>query len=367
MPGLLRRLFAPRWQHPNPDVRRQAVARLDPLQPQQLARLEGLAADDDPGVRREALALLEDPQRLLTLRHERGDSPELRERLVALLCGRAGHLELSRRIALVEASLDDAGLAERIAFEGDNQQLRLAALARLDDESALIRQACDNGIAAVRQAAAARVDSDAGLQRLIQEAKRDRQVVRQARERLQQRRADATSLAKARERREALLSSLEAHAQRPWEPLYGGRFRHLMREWSKLGDLPDADQERRYQDACLRCRKTISDHEAHEQAQDAAERRREDADQAREALIEALEESLEGLQHGERLADQDIASLRAAAAGQPLAGPLRTASRRRRPAPALRRGPGRLRPHRPGPGAAGRARRGPRAGPAGGR
>ncbi|MFD2312590.1 hypothetical protein [Halomonas organivorans] len=75
--------------------------------------------------------------------------------------------------------------------------------------------------------------------------------------------------------------------------------------------MPNADQEHRYVDACLRCRKTISDHEAHEQAQHAAERRREDADQARESLIETLEESLEGLRHGERLADQDIASLRA--------------------------------------------------------
>ncbi|PSJ22872.1 DUF349 domain-containing protein [Halomonas sp. ND22Bw] len=310
MPGLLRRLFAPRWQHPNPEVRRQAIARLDPAQTAQLARLERLATDADPDVRREALARLEEPQRLLALRHEGGESAELSERLVALLSGRDGELDLPARIALAE-SLDDADLAERLVLEGDNQQLRLAALARLDDEEALIRQACDNGIAAVRQAAAARVESEAGLQRLIQGARRDRQVVRQARERLQRRRADAASLAAARERREALLGKLETLGHSAWEPMFGARFRHLMREWASLSDMPNAEQERRYQEACLRCRKTLSDHEAHEQAQDAAERRREDADQAREALIDALEESLDGLHNAQRLADQDIASLRA--------------------------------------------------------
>ncbi|WP_136249291.1 DUF349 domain-containing protein [Halomonas borealis] len=310
MPGLLRRLFAPRWQHPAPEVRRQAIARLDPTQPSQLAPLERLATDADPGVRREALARLEDPQRLLTLRHERGDTLELRERIIVLLCGRDGDIDLPHRIALVEA-LDDLTLAERIAREGDNQQLRLAALACLSEEDALIRQACDNGIAAVRQAAAARVESESGLQRLIQGAKRDRQVMRQARERLQRCRADAASLAEDRQRRETLLGKLEALGHATWEPHYGDRFRHLMREWSNLGTPPDAEQERRYQEACLRCRKTLSDHEAHEQAQDAAEQRREDADQARESLIESLEESLDGLHHGDRLADQDIATLRA--------------------------------------------------------
>ncbi|MFG6177493.1 DUF349 domain-containing protein [Halomonas sp. THAF12] len=310
MPGLLRRLFAPRWQHPDPEVRRQAVARLDPAHSEQRKRLEHLAIDADSEVRRRALDMLDDPQRLLAMRREGAGSVELRERLLALLCGRDGTLELSRRIDLVE-TLDDVDLLERIALQGDNQQLRLAALAHLHEESALIRQACDNGIAAVRQAAAARVESEAGLQRLVQEAKRDRRVVRQARERLNRLRADAASLAEARSHREALLERLETHARSTWEPLYAGRFRHLMREWSSLGDLPNADQEHRYVDACLRCRKTISDHEAHEQAQHAAERRREDADQARESLIETLEESLEGLRHGERLADQDIASLRA--------------------------------------------------------
>ncbi len=310
MPGLFRRLFAPRWQHPDSEVRGQAAARLDPGHDDQHHALVQLAQDDASEVREAALSRLDDPETLLALHGSGRGSRELVQRLVALLAGREGSMELDRRIALVER-IEDPELLDALCLQGDNQQLRLAALARLEDEASLIRQACDNGIAAVRHAAAARVESEAGLARLTQEARRDRQVMRQARERLNRRRADAAELAAARERREALLDDLERHAQAPWEPLYAGRFRHLMREWSSLKDLPDATQERRYQDACQRCRKLIGDHEAQQRASEAAEARRESADREREGLIEALEEGLDALSRSDTVSAQDIASLRA--------------------------------------------------------
>ncbi|WP_372609306.1 DUF349 domain-containing protein [Halomonas sp.] len=310
MSGLLRRLFAPRWQHPDDRVRRQTALRLDTGRADQLRILERLALDSDPGVRQTALDRLEDPESLLSLLDDEGASLELRARLVALLTGLQGNLDLATRIALTER-LEESGLLSEIALHGDNQQLRLAALARLDDEDDLIRQACDNGIVAVRHAAAARVSSEDGLARLAQSARRDRQVMRQARERLNRRRANAASLAAIRERREALLQSLERHAKASWEPLYAGRFRHLEREWNHLEDLPDASQEQRYQEACQRCRKVIGDHEASQLTREADHRRREDADLGREALVEALEESLDALSRSESINEQDIASLRA--------------------------------------------------------
>ncbi|MBE0488292.1 MAG: DUF349 domain-containing protein [Halomonas sp.] len=310
MSGLLRRLFTPRWRHSDPQVRRQAIARLDLANDEQRQALERLVRDEDPSVRSTALARLDDPERLLVLVDEGGASEELSHRLIALLAGGTGSLELGARIALIER-LRDADLLTELCLQGDNQQLRLAALARLEGEEAMIRQACDNGIAAVRHAAAARVESEAGLALLTQQARRDRQVMRQARERLNRLRADAAQLAAARERRESLLADLERHATAPWEPLYAGRFRHLMREWASLQDLPDASQERRYHDAGLRCRKVISDHEAQQRTSEAAEARRADAEQAREALVEALEDGIEALGRSEVVMTQDIASLRA--------------------------------------------------------
>ena len=46
MHGLLRRLFAPRWQHPDPEVRLKALDQLDPQQPEQQQALKQLAQDN---------------------------------------------------------------------------------------------------------------------------------------------------------------------------------------------------------------------------------------------------------------------------------------------------------------------------------
>ncbi|WP_445156671.1 DUF349 domain-containing protein [Halomonas sp. E14] len=310
MPGFLQRFLAPRWQHRDAQVRLQAVSRLDPTHPDQRRALAALCLDDTPSVRQAALMRFDDPAPLLPLLTQQPDNPELQHRLAALLTGKAGALALAQRIDWV-ARLPHRDLLMTIALEGDNQQLRLAALAGLHEESDLIHQACENGIAAVRHAAAARVASEAGLQALAGRARRDRQVMRQARERLNRLRADAASLIAARERREALLGKLEAHANAPWEPLYGGRYRHLVREWETLSDLPEAEQERRFHDAEQRCRKTLSDHEAREQAQAEDARRHARATEARAALLDALEESLGSLPNGDQLTGQDIASLRA--------------------------------------------------------
>ncbi|QTP53582.1 DUF349 domain-containing protein [Billgrantia sulfidoxydans] len=310
MPGFLRRLFAPRWQHPDAKVRCQAASRLDPARPEQRQALETLCLDAEDSVRQAALARIDSPETLLELLTRQPELTEIRQRLIVLLSSQGGGIDLTRRLRIVEG-LDDRLLLSRVALEGDNQQLRLAAVARLTEEEDLIEQACDNGIAAVRHAAATRVTSEAGLQRLAQQARRDRQVMRQARERLNRLRTDAASLAHARAQREALLAKLETHARAPWEPLYAGRYRHLVREWEALDDLPGTEQERRFQEACLRCRKVISDHEAREHAIAETDRRREQAAEARESLLEALEESLAGLPRGDRLTGQDIASLRA--------------------------------------------------------
>ncbi|MBZ9567369.1 DUF349 domain-containing protein [Modicisalibacter tunisiensis] len=309
MPGFLRRFFAPRWQHHDPAVRRQAIARLDPDTDDDRRRLERLAGDPDAAVRRAALAALDEPAALLALR-DTHDSPELQERLRELLSGREGSTPLGQRLTLVE-TLDDPDLLETLAREGDNQALRLAALARLDDEERLLRQACDNGIAAVRQAAAERITSETGLTRLARRSRRDKQVARLARARLNRLREDEAQAREARERRERILAALEAHAQHAWEPLYPGRYRHLEREWEALGDLPTASQEQRYQEASQRCRKVIADHEARHHALAAAEERRDDADETRRSLIESLEDTLASFTQGECLTDQDMASLQA--------------------------------------------------------
>ena len=50
MHGLLRRLFAPRWQHPDPEVRRKALQSLDPQHSEQREALLSLASDSDSDI-----------------------------------------------------------------------------------------------------------------------------------------------------------------------------------------------------------------------------------------------------------------------------------------------------------------------------
>lgn len=198
-----------------------------------------------------------------------------------------------------------------VALQGDNLNLRLIALSKLSDENDLIHQACYNGVAAVRHQAAERIEDEEGLKRLLKEARRDRQVVRLARERLNRLRSDAQWLEAEEQQRETLLNQLEQHARAPWEPLYGGRFRHLERQWEQLTQPPSVEQEQRFHQAVLNCRKTLHDHETQEQARQQSDERREEAENTREQLLEGIEETLDGLRHASAMTVQDIDSLRA--------------------------------------------------------
>ncbi|RUR39625.1 DUF349 domain-containing protein [Vreelandella populi] len=310
MHGLLRRLFAPRWQHPDPEVRRQALTRLDPDQPEQREALQALAHDSDENIRLAALLALDDVQGLVEAYPDYSQQEAWFSAVCQRLSGAEGNTDLHKRQALVE-SVDDTRLLNTIALQGDNLNLRLAALARLTDDHDLIKQACHNGVAAVRHRAAERLENEESLKQLLKEARRDRQVVRIAREKLGQQRTDAEWIARQQQQREQLLQQLEQHARATWEPLYGGRFRHLEREWKNLSYPPSPEQEQRYHQAVLGCRKTLHDHETQEQARQQSLARRAEAETTRDQLLEGLEETLNGLHHADELTFQDIDSLRA--------------------------------------------------------
>ncbi len=310
MHGLLRRLFAPRWQHPDPEVRRQALQRLDPHHTEQRQALQSLTHDNDSHIRLAALLALDDCAGLVEAYPGHQQDETWFNAVCQRLSGREGHTDLHQRQTLIE-HIDAPRVLSAVALQGDNLTLRLIALGRLTDEEDLIHQACHNGVAAVRHQAAERIESEEGLKRLLKEARRDRQVVRLARERLNRLRSDAQWIEAEEQQRETLLKQLEQHASAPWEPLYGGRFRHLERQWEQLTQPPSVEQEQRFHHALLGCRKTLRDHETQEQARQQSNERREEAENTREQLLEGIEETLDGLCHTQGMTVQDIDSLRA--------------------------------------------------------
>ncbi|WP_249977632.1 DUF349 domain-containing protein [Vreelandella olivaria] len=310
MHGLLRRLFAPRWQHPDPEVRRKALNQLDPQQPEQRDALTALAQDSDSNIQLAALLALDDITGLLDGYARYPKNEAWFNAICQRLTGAEGHIDLRQRQEMV-AELSEPRLLNAIAQQGDNLNLRLSALEQLSNDNDLIHQACHNGVAAVRHQAAQRIEDEESLKRLLKEARRDRQVMRLAREKLTQLRNDAEWLHQQQSQREHLLSQLEQHAKAPWEPLYGGRFRHLEREWQNLSHPPSVEQEQRFHQAMRGCRKTLHDHEAREQAHQQSLVRRAEVESSRDKLLEGLEETLNGLSHAAELTVQDIDSLHA--------------------------------------------------------
>ncbi|WP_251976945.1 DUF349 domain-containing protein [Salinicola avicenniae] len=293
MPGLFQRLFSSlwrsaRWEHRDPAIRARAASQLGPDALDTLARL---ARDDVPAVRAAAVARVDDPSPLLAW-HAAHPSDEIFQRLLDLLGGRVSEgPDLTSRIALIE-TLDDSALLDALVAHGDNQSLRLAALARIEDEARLIHHASENGITAVRRAAAERVTSNDGLTQLARQARRDKQVARLARERLAERRADAEQRAERAAEREKLLSAIEAHAHRPWEPMYEARLKHWLQTWESLVDGADDGQRERFDAAASDCRRRIAEHQRAHRELEQVKHAKAEARATRESILDTLEQAL---------------------------------------------------------------------------
>ncbi|WP_198651734.1 DUF349 domain-containing protein [Salinicola sp. RZ23] len=272
------------------------------------AALKTLSRDSDASVRQAALSRLSDPDTLLAW-HREAASPESLARLIDVIGGREmPALDLSRRLTLVD-SVDEHALLDALVEQGDNQTLRLTALARIEDETRLIHHASDNGIAAVRLAAAERVSSPAGLSTLVKQAKRDKQVARLARERLARQRADAEQQAAASAERERLLEALEAHAHRPWEPTYDTRLKHWVKAWEALADGAGQPQHQRFDIAVARCRQRIAEHEHHHRELERVKREKAAAQATREGILEALEQALNTVSASEPMTAEAMEAL----------------------------------------------------------
>ena len=305
MPGLFQRLFSPRWRHKDPAVRAQAASQLSS---DELDTLRQLAQDDSPQVRQAALARVQDLDPLFQW-HRQSPSEESFQRLVDLLGGRVSPSpDLNTRLEKIE-QLEDLVLVDALIGQSDNQSLRLAALARIDDEERLIHHASENGITAVRHAAAERVTSPDGLAQLAKQARRDKQVARLARERLARLRADAEQQSREAAEREQLLETLEAQANRPWEPTFEARLKHWVKQWEALTSNADPTQHARFDAAVTRCRQRIAEHEHQHRELERIKREKSEAQSTREGILDALDQALNIVGEAERLTPEVMQAL----------------------------------------------------------
>ncbi len=309
MPGFLQRLFAPRWRHADPRIRQEAIAGLNVERDRE--KLETLLHDDNIEVRHAALERLATPERYRELLTTVDAGSPVHRTLLDTLTGKErALLSLEQRRQVVE-TLADPTLLNHVAAQADNQQLRLAALARIDDEQTLIEQACQNSIAGVRQAAANRIDTDEGLERLAREARRDKQIMRGARDRLNQRRDQRREQDARQQRRDDLIQAMTRLSEQQWEPMLPARYRHLVREWRALAEDADEPQRQRFHQVEQLTHNRVIEHDNAQREARAHEQATEMARRDSQRIIESLEQALKDLEHRATLDAQDVAQLHA--------------------------------------------------------
>lgn len=211
-------LSKPRWQSKDPAVRRSAVA--SEQAPALVADLGRLAReDDDPGVRLAAMRRLADPGLVQGLARDDSDA-EVRRQARALwyemMSGAHGSAPpLADRLRLLKAQ-DDTDLIEHLARRAGEAELRLAALERSQRPALLLERVLEDGDAGVRLAALARIDDETQLERVAERARKtDKQINRLARERIEQLRIARGDDATLEQRARSLCESLEALVRIP--------------------------------------------------------------------------------------------------------------------------------------------------------
>lgn len=233
------RFFKPKWQHKDPDVRRQALSDLDASDPAQRALLQELAQRDaSADVRLAALRRVDDPQWWREAA-QRDEAPEVRERAweryVKLFAGE-GSWPLEERLSRLASESDR--LVEHVLRHGREADLRRAALTRLERESAYAERVLKDEDPAIRLEALARIGDKNTLERLLKQTRtRDKRVATAIKERLAALQAAEERPRVLRQRAAALCGGLDALYERArlkgeWETAAEQAAMHA--EWDAL-------------------------------------------------------------------------------------------------------------------------------------
>ncbi|HYN79520.1 MAG TPA: DUF349 domain-containing protein [Lamprocystis sp. (in: g-proteobacteria)] len=252
----------------------------------------GLARDHaDRAVRLDAVRRLASPVHLRDLLATDGDL-DLREIAFAryrnLLSG-ADQADLTLELRLTEITqVQDPRTLEHLAREGQEPEVRRAAIDRIGSQAVLVDCASHDPLSANRAAAAARIEERPGLEQVARAiAKKDKAVYRTVREKLRliaardeepkRIRAQCADLCERAER----LGHLQQWTQDR------ALLDHLDRQWAELAPQADAEWVDRYAAARDRFMTALDAHRAANAAQVAAQEARLAQRAQREALIAA--------------------------------------------------------------------------------
>lgn len=225
------RLFKPRWQHRDAQVRAAAVASSDAVElVRQLARIA--REDQDAHVRRAAIARLTQLDNLLPCALEEQD-PAVREfaqeRLLPLIlkakpCPGAA-------LPLIER-WENQDLLERVVTQAQDPELRRNALQRCQRQGFLGQWASKDPVAANRALALSKITQESTLRQLAERLRRsDKSLYRQVMERLDQ---SANSHKASEAHAERLCQQAEALARGQGVSALSEQLAQLQQAWAQL-------------------------------------------------------------------------------------------------------------------------------------
>ncbi|NOY72299.1 MAG: DUF349 domain-containing protein [Gammaproteobacteria bacterium] len=191
-----KRFLKPKWEHKNPQVRKQALQALDESLPStQVLYARAAVEDADPVIRQVVVRQLLDIDVLQNVanRDQDGSVRQTASRRVErMLTGQDGlNLDLAARLAWVQTS-DDRCLLEQIARCGKESVLRLEAMGRVGKEGLYGDLALTDRDASVRLRAVGLINQKSTLERVYKQARnKDKRVRMLVQSRLQDMESEA--------------------------------------------------------------------------------------------------------------------------------------------------------------------------------
>ncbi len=244
---ILKRFFKPKWQHPNPQIRKRAVCLLEASDP---VLVQAAREDQDSDVRCAALGRITDIavlQQIFAWDPAADVREAAKERFRHVLTGKDSEAPvLETRIAALAQKTPGSELAEFLAVHALEPELRVAALAHVERDTFLLERITEDLAANVRLAALERIQQPSTLEQVVKSVgKRDKRVYRRAQERLESFRAQREQVA----RREQICAEMEVLADKGEAGQNASRFHKLEKAWGGLETGVQSELRERYQRA----------------------------------------------------------------------------------------------------------------------
>jgi exonuclease SbcC len=229
-------LNRPKWQHKDPEVRKDAVGQLD----DQDVLLELVKTDADSTVQASALSRI--------------TSPDTLDKLIDTLPGALQHQARQQRLHQILpdpdrlATINDDVILVRIAGLTDDPELLAAAIAQVRNDELRLDIASNHSLAKVRLHAAQGIQDIEMLDKLIHHARgHDKAVYRHCKTFLDEHHAVLRTEAETREKILQLTQKAKELAKAVDSPEYKGRYQVLEQRWQTVKDRAKPAQKKQIQ------------------------------------------------------------------------------------------------------------------------